>query len=266
MTRLYELFIDELGHFNPLSKQSDIYILSGCVVEKTEREDIKIKADQIKFKYWGRTNIIFHSRDLGKDENDFEIFRKNYKKKSDFLSDFYSFLNDANTAIFIVVVDKQIAKNEGWNSIKVIKETTNKLFYHFIVWLLAMKGSQGKIYVESATAEKDRYYLSEFSYFLSPGCKELLIDHKIIQNLLTSISFVTKRNHDIEEQIADLFAYAARCKFMRMTKKETYKVGSYEDRMIKILENKIFKRPRIAREKKMKLYESIDPFCVIPKQ
>lgn len=262
--KLYELFIDELGHSNPISKQSDIYILLGCVIERFEKENIKIKADQIKFKYWGKTDVIFHSRDLGRSEEDFRIFVKN-KKKDEFLNDLYAFLNNINIAVFAVIVDKKSAKEKGWNSIKVIKETAKKLYYHFIAWLMANGGAKGKIIVESATAEKDRYYLNEFSYFLSPGCKELSISYKLIQEILTSISFVTKRNYDIEEQIADLFAYSARCKYMRITKKETYKVGTYEDRMIKILERKIFKKPKFAKEKKMHFYETIDPFCIIPK-
>ena len=161
--------------------------------------------------------------------------------------------------------DKKLAKEKGWNSVKVIQETSKKLFYHFIVWLLGMGNAQGKIHIESATAEKDRFYLNEFSYFLAPGCKELSVDFTKIQDILTSISFVTKRNHDIEEQIADLFAYAARCKFLRLNKIGTFKVGSYEDRMIKILESKLFKKPFRAKEKKMKFYESIEPFCILPK-
>lgn len=264
--RFYDLFIDELGQSNPLSPQSDVYVLSGCVIEKSDREIIKIKADQIKFKYWSKTDIVFHSRDLGKNENDFSIFKKNPKRRSEFLNDLYFFFKNCNVSIFIIAVDKRLAKKRGWNSVKVIKETARKLFYHFIVWLLGMGSAKGKIYIESATAEKDRYYLNEFSYFLSPGCKELSVRYEIIRDMITSIAFVTKRNHDIEEQIADLLAYAARCKFMRLMKRETYRAGFYEDHMIKILESKLFKKPRFAKERKMKFYETIDPFCIIPKK
>ncbi|MDZ7586642.1 MAG: hypothetical protein U0946_02715 [Patescibacteria group bacterium] len=34
MARIYELFIDELGQANPVSKQSDIYVLLGCSIEE----------------------------------------------------------------------------------------------------------------------------------------------------------------------------------------------------------------------------------------
>lgn len=219
----------------------------------------------LEFKYWGKTNVVFHSRDLGKNENDFTLFKRNKNKRDEFLKDLINWLKSCNIYVFVIAVDKDLSKSKGWNEIKVIKETARKLFYHFIVWLLARGESQGRIHVESATSEKDKYYLNEFSYFLSPGCKELSVDYKIIQDILTSISFVTKRNHDIEEQISDLFAYAARCKFMRLTKKKTFKIGTYEDRIVKVLESKLFQKPPIAKEKKMKLYETIEPLYIVPK-
>lgn len=176
MLKSYELFIDELGQANPISKQSDIYVLSGCAMEEGQRNNL-----------------------------------------------------------------------------------------NFITWLLGLTGAKGKVNIESATAEKDRYYLNTFSYFLSPGNKELKVNYKKLQELLTSISFVTKRNYDIEEQIADLLAYAAKCKYLRLTKKKTFEIGSYEDKIIKVLETKLWRLPKLAGEKKMRFYKNIDPFCVIPK-
>lgn len=263
--KIFELFVDELGQFNPSSRQSDAYVLCGCVVDRYERDDLKIKADQIKFKYWNKTNVVFHSREFGRNENDFEIFKDNQIKRKEFLDDLFYYLKNSNISVFAIVVDKKIAKEKGWNSIKVVQETARKLFYHFIAWLLGMGSSRGKIYLESASAEKDKYYLNEFSYFLSPGFKELSVDYSLIREIITSISFVTKRNHDIEEQIADLFAYAAKCKYMRQERKQSFKVGSYEDHMIRILDSKLFQKPKSAKEKKMKFYETIDPFCILPK-
>lgn len=263
--RSYKLFIDESGIVNPLDTTSSIYVLCGCAVEKDQRIPIKTRADQIKFKYWNRTDIIFHSRDIGKRIGNFSIFKKNKMLYKSFLSDVVHFLKESHFTVFIVVLDKEEAKKQGWNDIKGTRESAHWLFYHYIVWLLG-GGNRGKITIESATAEKDRYYLNEFSYFLSPKCTELSIDYKKIKAMLTSISFVTKQNSDIEEQLADLFAYAAKCKYFRLQGKDTYKVGSYEDRVIRILDNKLFKKPRLAKEAKRKLFEVIEPFCVLPRK
>ena len=248
-----------------MDKTSDVYVLCGCAVEKEQRSILKIRADQIKFKYWGRTNTIFHSRDIGKKIEDYVIFKKQRNVYESFIKDLLFFLKEGHFTVFIVVLDKKLARTRGWNATKSIRETAHWLFYHYVSWLLGLGESRGKITVESATAEKDRYYLNEFSYFLSPGCKELSIDYKKVKSLLTSISFVTKQNSDIEEQIADLFSYAAGCKYSRLNEVETYKVGTYEDKMIRILDSKLFQKPRFAKESKMKLYEAIEPFCVVPK-
>lgn len=163
-----------------------------------------------------------------------------------------------------VVVNKKTARKKGWNRIKIIRETVKKLFYHFIALLLSSK-SRGKVIVESATAEKDQYYLKEFSYFLSPATKELSANFKTMQKTLTSISFVTKNNYDIEEQIADLFAYGAKCKYEKEVEKFKFDKNSYESKIISIFEKKLFVKPRKAREGKEKFYERIVPFCVLPK-
>ncbi|OGD63601.1 hypothetical protein A2160_01915 [Candidatus Beckwithbacteria bacterium RBG_13_42_9] len=266
MNYYHELFIDELGNVNPVDTKSDIYVLCGCAVEKFQREVLKTKADQIKFKYWSHTEVVFHSRELGIKGNQFEIFKGKKKLREDFLSDLFQFLKQSQFTIFVIVCDKSKAKQKGWNSTKIIKTTGRKLFYHYISWLLGLKRGSGKITIESATAEKDRYYLNEFSYFLAPGCRELSVDYRKVQSILTSISFVTKHNADIEEQIADLFSYAAKCKYLRLSKQQSFKVGTYEDKIIRLLDLKLFRKPRFAREFKMKFYESIDPFCILPKK
>lgn len=264
--RIYELFIDELGQTNPAGSQSNLYVLCGCAIERSLKEALRVEAEYIKFKYWNRTNIVFHSREIGKNKGPFSILKKNQAKRREFLNDLINYLKNAPISIFIVVCENQQARRQGWNSVRVVKETGKLLFFHFVSWLLGISGAQGKIVIESATAEKDRYYLNEFSYFLSPGCSELSVDYKTMKNVLTSISFVTKQNQDIEEQIADLFAYAARCKYLRASKKHVFKVGSYEDRIIKVLEQKLFRKPEVAKDRKMKFYKAIDPFCVIPKK
>ncbi len=261
----FDLFVDESGVANPVDKKTELYVLCGCAVEKDQRIAIKTRADQIKYKYWGRTNVLFHSRDIGLRIGDYEEFKTHKTTYIEFLHDLFTFLNEFLYTIFVVVVDKQIARTKGWNGPKIVQETAHRLFYHYIAWLLGRGGDHGKITVESATSERDQYYLREFSYFLSPGATEFAIDYKKVQAMITSISFVTKNNSDIEEELADIFAFAARCKYLRQSTKETYKVGTYEDRIIRVLDRKLFQKPKFAKETKMKLYETIDPFCVVPK-
>jgi hypothetical protein len=264
MNKTYLLFIDESGNYDPANRQSKVYILCGCSIPEKRREEVKILADQIKFKYWGKTDIVFHSRDLGRNAGDFEIFKQNPNLKRDFLKDLCYFLKAIPVTILLILVNKELARKRGWNKIKVVKETNHWLIYHFIALLFSQTNTKGKIVVESATAEKDKYLLDAFAYFLSPGFTEFKVDFCQVRKVLTSLSFVTKNNLDIEEQIADLFAYGARCKFEQEQLKKVFKDGCYEAMIINILKKKLFQIPLKAKDRKMKFYKKIRAFCTLP--
>ncbi|MEK7516987.1 MAG: DUF3800 domain-containing protein [Patescibacteria group bacterium] len=88
------LFIDESGIANPKVTNSEVYILAGCMVDDYAREKLKIEADQIKFKYWTKTNIVFHSKEIGRKEGDFKIFKmhpETGQKKKKYYSQIDSF-------------------------------------------------------------------------------------------------------------------------------------------------------------------------------
>ncbi len=257
----FKLFIDELGVANPRAKQSEVYILSGCSIDDSERSKIKNWADHIKFKYWGKTEIVFHSKEIGRRENDFKAL-KDRKVFENFIADLEKFLECSKFKMFFVIIDKEKAAKAAWNQNKIFKETSDHIVRNFLLAMLSNE-SKGKIVVESAGAEKDFYFHKALGYYLSGGVPELKIDYKKIRETIASISFVTKNNHDIEEQIADLFAYAARCKFF-MKKKILFKKGIYEEMMLSLLNKKIFKVPAKAGNKKMKYFKKIDPFLILP--
>lgn len=257
--KLINFFIDELGNANPKDTKSNLYILSGIMVTNQNREELKIKADQIKFKYWSRTNIVFHSREIGRSEGEFQIL-KDPKIKENFEKDLTKFLNLSLFQLFAVVVDKQkIPKN--WIDKTIYKRTADNLIKNFILSLLAQKNCKGRLVVESATAEKDFFYHKAAGYYLSNGFRELKINFKEVQDVLTEISFVSKKNEDIEEQIADLLAYGIRIKYEN---KKLFQLPSYEKELVKTVNSKLFKiNPNTGITKK-KLYSQIESFQIIP--
>ncbi len=260
----FTLFIDESGNLDIESSFSKTYILCGCSMAEDKRKQVKIYADQIKFKYWGHTNVVFHSREIAKNIGDFEIFKGNPELKENFFTDLFLFLNKAPIILFPVVVDKEKAKENSWDHIRVIKETSKRIILNFVLLLLSKKDANGHIIVEASTPEKDKYYLSSFGYFIAPGVKEFTVDQQVMKETLTSISFVTKNNNDIEQQLADLFAYAAARKYEKDFKEKTFEKNSYEGKIINVLEQKLFIKPENASEIKMKFYKKIQPFDVLP--
>lgn len=255
--KCYKLFIDELGNAS-FKHPSKLYILSGCSIDESERDKMKIAADRIKFKYWGHTDIVFHSREIGRKDGNFKIFKDKNLYKS-FLCDLENFLNNSNFKTFFLVVDKSDAIKIGWNDIKIYKDTTSFIIRNFLLILLS-NDSRGEVIIESATAEKDFYFHRALGHFVAEGLKKPKVDHSKVQETLTSISFVSKKNHDIEEQISDLFAHAAKCKYM----KKIPRSGTYEDIMLKTLKKKIFKIPRNASPTKERFFKEVEPFKVIP--
>ena len=120
------------------------------MVISESRKQLKIKADQIKFKYWDKTSIIFHSREIGRKEGDFHILKDN-KINKDFSRDLIRFLHQGNFQLFGVLVDKtKMPKN--WNEKTFYKKTSEIIIRNFIFALLAQRNCRGRLIVESATA------------------------------------------------------------------------------------------------------------------
>lgn len=255
------LFIDETGTANPLDVASDTYVLSGCSIKKVDSSDLKTFTDQIKFKYWGRTDIVFHSREIGRKEGDFEIFKDPMLLK-EFLHDLENLLSNQKFKMFFIIVDKTKARQAGWGEKKIYKDTTLFLVRQFILILLTT-AMRGEIIIESASAEKDIYLLRAFGFFLGAGLVDLKIDYETIQDILTSVSFVTKKNHDTEEQVADLLGYAARLHYLKQQRKRI-PTGPYEDMILRSFNRSLFKVPQATQPKKVSLFTHVEPFLVIP--
>ena len=257
--KLSNFFIDELGSASLKAKNSTLYLLSGIMVTHQSREELKIKADQIKFKYWGRTDIVFHSRDIGRGEGEFDIL-KNAETRINFEKDLIKFLNNGSYQLFTVIVDKlKVSKN--WNEKTIYKITADCLIKNFVLSLLAQKNYQGRLVIESATAEKDFYYHKSASHYLSHGFPNLKINYNEVQDVLTEVSFVTKKNNDIEAQIADLLAYGVRLKY---EKKKVSQLSNYEKKLKKVIENKLFKINPNTGTLKKKFYSNIENYKIIP--
>lgn len=260
----YCLFIDESGSFDLNHSNSELYILCGCAVEERNRQDIKAYADQIKFKYWGKTDIVFHSREMSRNDGAFEIFEDKADLKELFLQDLLKFLRNSPFTILPIIIHKPSAKKKNWTKEKIIQKTSNYVISNYIRLLFIKKNAAGKIVIEFSNTFKDKFYLESFNYFIRPDCKDLdQIDYKIVQKKLTSLSFVTKHNHDIEEQIADLMTYPIKCKYQKLTNKSK-KFEDYGNKMMRVLESKLLIKPNKPNKKKKPFFDKIESFGVMP--
>lgn len=257
--KLENLFVDESGSANPKAVKKGLYIICGCMVSNQSREKLKVTADQIKFKFWDRTNIVFHSREIWRKEGDFSILKDHHINKQ-FCKHLFRFLASGGYQIFAVVVDHKEAAKRNWNSKKVYKETSNIIVKNFILSLLASE-SRGRLVIESATSEKDFNFHRAAGYYLANGIGKLDISCGQVQNSLTEISFVSKKNFDIEEQIADLLAYGAKLKFLKKNKSE---LNEYDNQILRIINQKLFQIHPNTGGRKKKFYSQIESFKILP--
>ena len=238
---LYKLYLDESGTPNLIGSNpnSPYFILSGFIVNEEQEDKLKIRADQVKFKYWGKTNIVFHSREIGRRENDFSILRDPVIEQN-FYKNLAEMLISTGGKSVLAVVNKNKASSLGWGENDIYKNTSKEILRFFIEYLYA-RNDQGQIVIESAGTKRDVSFYKEYIYFLANGIVSLGLDHKKIKQILTSISFVSKNNQDIEAQVADLLAYPAVHNCFVSDGVRTTVPNSYEEKMYAILKNKILR-------------------------
>lgn len=199
------LYLDESG-VPELLPHDRYYTLCGVVVNSIQSNLLKIKADQIKFKYWGDTKIVFHSREIGLKLSNFEILDDPITERN-FLKDIYAYLHGNGYKLIIVSVDKQASSALGWTPKDVQDKATDAMIEAFLMFL-NFRDAHGQIIMESSGGRDVAFY-KRYSYYLSQGLPSQNLTHFDVKNLITSITFASKKNHDIETQIADIFAYPA---------------------------------------------------------
>ena len=265
--KTYLLYVDESGTSSPKFRPDFPYILTGVVIEQSKQDELKQIFDDLKMKYWRKTNVVLHSEDIGKNINECQIFRNNSTLKNAFIEDLMAAIEGAPVLCFHAIVEKSKLP-PTWVETTVVKRTGQSVFFNFLTYLLTRpSGSRGKLIIEASSVFKDSEYLKAFTYFLSPGCKLIDADFPSfdeIKKRLTQISFVTKLNHDTETQIADILGYGAYCKYQQMNG-ASFSENSYKGKICKVIDKKQFTLPQNASESKKVFFRKIDPFHVIKK-
>jgi hypothetical protein len=256
-----ELFIDEMG----VPTLDPLYIATGASIKESSKNAIKVFADHIKFKYWGKTDIVFHSREIGLNLNNFSVFKSNPILRKEFIEDLKTLLKKAPIMILCCVIENSVARNRGWiQKNKFVTETAKVIFNNFAIITYCKSNTRGKISIE-LDEDKEESYFKSFKTLLGSGVSSTSIESSDIRDIITSISFVTKKNYDIETQLIDLFTYAVKCKYLKELKKKEYPKDSYESNIINILNGKLYKVPHNASLWKKRMLRKINPFVILPK-
>lgn len=264
---MYNLFIDESGKLDLRSVdiKAPHFSLAGVIVHDNCKQNIKVKADRIKFKYWGKVDIVFHANEIRQQKSNFEIFNVSGSKFTitDFCSDFTNhFLNDnykiglvsinkinylkKNPAVAHAITQLSTAKTgSNWEkqvvgaSNNLLKKAATELFIMYLDYLVK-KGVNGEVIMESSNDIQDMLIYSAYNQILTRGFPPFGMNSQMVRKHFTGISFVTKLNHNVESQLSDIAAHYLNLESKLLDSVITSYPKSHDEDIINILKSKGF--------------------------
>lgn len=115
---MYKLFLDESGDHNlkVINPNHPVFALVGCAFEENYyiKEAIK-KVNELKIKYFNSVDVIFHSRDIRKQETRPFLVLRNKKKREEFYEDLNKLFKELYFTILASVIDKTKLKEQYGN-------------------------------------------------------------------------------------------------------------------------------------------------------
>ena len=257
---MYKLFTDESGKnsLKHVDVSNPYYCVAGALIHDTSSLFLQRRADQIKFKYWGRTDVTFHSVDLRHRNNEFSIFNGHPVKLAEFQKDFKDLVLKTNFKVLWVCVDKQeyikkhpsikySIKNNFRKQIlthqrKLNEKVFAELWQIYLCYLSKKQNSTGTIVVEASDKIQDIDILTSYNRIMSGGLSNLNMTTNDVRDKLTSISFVTKQNWDAGTELADFASYFLTLDHRISSGLKTNGITSFDKEIITLLKTKTFKK------------------------
>ena len=203
----YFLFIDESGDhgLKNIDPNFPVFVLSGCIFSELDYVEFNSKFNQLKSLIWNSEHVIFHSRDIRKCNNEFQVLFDLAKKEL-----FYKELND------IIINSKFNILSSAIQKEKYIKEfgklgDVYSISLSFIIestmYYLATinKDVELEIIVEKRGKLEDNELLKHYNEVYNYGTGN--ISSEVIKKYKTRFKFRSKKENINGLQLSDLVAY-----------------------------------------------------------
>lgn len=203
------MFLDESGdhslNLDKIDKSYPMFILAGCIFDFDYYiKVVETSINDLKKKYFGRTDIILRSYDIRKQKGEFASL-VDYKKRIEFYEDINKTLSDFEFIVIAAAINKL-------DHIKQYKNPENpyNLCFRFILERAVMylgRSTDNIIFrAESREGHNDKQLAVVYENFRQKGFSEFIKPDEV-QRKLVDLSFNQKSQNVIGHQIADLVAY-----------------------------------------------------------
>lgn len=194
----YLLFADETG----ANSDNPYFCFSGIIFAREYYENYVIpEFNALKKKHFGTTDIIFHFSDMKKAKGNFKTF-SDKKIRNDFWREYSDFISKLDMEIiatfFNVSHMNELYPDNSHSNYDVGFYSLLNNFKHY----LTNKKGFGQLCIESRSLKENSYLQNTFYEYLTEG--SILYSSKDIQDSITSLGFVIKKENCVGLQIADM--------------------------------------------------------------
>jgi hypothetical protein len=197
----YILYLDESSK---KIDEKNFFCVGGVIINRQEYENKAIpKMNEIKNKYWGNNEIVWHYSKMLRNDGEFRIF-KDAQIRGNFWDDVRKYLYNIDYNAVGVYIDNTVFENFFGNK---------NLSYHLCVseiintyiYFLSERKSQGSIVFESRNGTDNKCVWDIYNKILNNGTT--LFEKKTVNKHLTTIGFINKKENNCGLQIADIIPY-----------------------------------------------------------
>lgn len=205
----WHLYIDESGDHGlaNLDISFPVFLLCGIIVNEVDYEILRKNINTIKHQFWQNKEVIFHSRDIRKWQNEFQVLI-NEKARTNFYAQINQVIQNSNYTIVASAINKELyINNYGKLSNDVYELALSFIIERAIFFLDTQldKNKKLEIIIEKRGKKEDQKLAEHFQRLKARGTGYVKAER--LKALELSIIFKDKKDNINGLQLADLIAY-----------------------------------------------------------
>jgi len=204
----YYFFLDETGDhgLSFIDKNFPIFLLCGCLFEKTVFDKIEKEINVFKTVFFKTTEIILHSRDIRKCEGAFQILF-DLKTKELFYKELNKILKNSVFYIIAAAVHKEKHIRKYGKSAHDPYCLSLSFIIERLIFCTDMFPEKPVVYIraEERGKKEDIALISHYNSIMDQGTYFVSKDR--LRARIKQFKFFNKRDNDVGLQISDLCAY-----------------------------------------------------------